>query len=117
MGTRTFLQLWRIEAAYTNRTQPHDLAIDLSSVASYSLDKNDPRCLTLSFTQTSTAASPIQKNSTTEATRVSHTIGLHHVVLLLLLLLILIVDALTLTFEKEEQAAEWCALLKELSIC
>jgi hypothetical protein len=26
-------------------------------------------------------------------------------------------DALTLTFDKEEQAAEWFGLLKELSVC
>lgn len=97
MGTRVFLQLWRVEAAYLNRTQPHDLAIDLSTVNQSALDKNDPRCLTLSFSHA--IASPNQKQAS-DPTRVSHTI-----------------DALTLTFDKEEQAAEWLGLLKELSVC
>lgn len=73
MGTRIFLQLWRVEAAYINRTQPHDLAIDLSTVSDSSLDKNDPRCLTLSFSHAT--ASPNQKSTNADPTRVSHTIG------------------------------------------
>eukprot|EP00026_Physarum_polycephalum_P008253 Phypoly_transcript_08333.p1 GENE.Phypoly_transcript_08333~~Phypoly_transcript_08333.p1 ORF type:complete len:441 (+),score=90.08 Phypoly_transcript_08333:130-1452(+) len=97
MGARVFLQLWRVEAAYLNHTQPHDLAIDLATVSDSALDKNDPRCLTLSFSNAT--ASPNQK-AAVDPTLVSRTI-----------------DALTLTFDKEEQAAEWFGLLKELSVC
>ena len=75
MGTRVFLQLWRVETAYLNRTQAHDVAFDLSTINPEALlhDRNDPRCVTLSFSHAD--ASPNPKLPSDPTSRVSHTIG------------------------------------------